>query len=100
MLLTNSSLEASNARVLAFGASAGAIFAVQKAMTELVKTTITVEQKLTDISALLNVTDKEFKRFSDGLFQVARNTGLAFGEVVDSAMNLQDKVRVLQKHLN
>ena len=79
------SLEASNARVLAFGASAGAIFAVQKAMTELVKTTITVEQKLTDISALLNVTDKEFKRFSDGLFQVARNTGLAFGEVADSA---------------
>ncbi len=79
------SLEASNARVLAFGASAGAIFAVQKAMTELVKTTITVEQKLTDINALLNVTDKEFKRFSDGLFQVARNTGTAFGEVADSA---------------
>ena len=47
--------------VLAFGASAGAIFAVQKAMTELVKTTITVEQKLTDINALLNVSDKQFK---------------------------------------
>ena len=43
------SLEASNARVLAFGASAGAIFAVQKAMTELVKTTITVEQNKTGV---------------------------------------------------
>ena len=79
------SLEASNARVLAFGASAGAIFAVQKAMSELVKTTITVEQKLTDINALLNVSDKQFKKFSDGLFQVARQTGTAFGEVADSA---------------
>ena len=79
------SLEASNARVLAFGASAGAIFAVEKAMSELVKTTITVEQKLTDINVLLNVSDKQFKRFSDGLFQVARQTGTAFGEVADSA---------------
>ena len=79
------SLAASNARVLAFGASAGAIFAVQKAMTELVKTTITVEQKLTDINALLNVSDKQFKKFSDGLFDVARKTGTAFGEVAESA---------------
>ena len=39
------SLEASNARVLAFGASAGAMFAVQKAMQELVKTTITLERQ-------------------------------------------------------
>ena len=62
------SLEASNARVLAFGASAGAIFAVQKAMSELVKTTISVEQALTDINVLLNVSNKDFKKFSDGLF--------------------------------
>ena len=79
------SLEASNARVLAFGASAGAIFAVQKAMQELVKTTISVEQALTDINVLLNVSDKDFKKFSDGLFEIARKTGTAFGQVAESA---------------
>ena len=79
------SLEASNARVLAFGASAGAIFAVQKAMSELVKTTISVEQALTDINVLLNVSNKDFKKFSDGLFEVARKTGTAFGQVAESA---------------
>ena len=36
----NKSLEASNARVIAFGASAGAIFAVQKAFTSLIASTI------------------------------------------------------------
>ena len=75
------SLEASNARVLAFGASAGAIFAVQKAMQELVKTTISVEQALTDINVLLNASDKQFKKFSDGLFDVAKRTGTAFASV-------------------
>ena len=79
------SLEASNARVLAFGASAGAIFAVEKAMSELVKTTISVEQALTDINVLLGASNKEFKRFSDGLFQVARQTGTAFNQVAESA---------------
>ena len=94
------SLEASNARVLAFGASAGAIFAVQKAMQELVKTTISVEQALTDINVLLNVSDKNFKRFSDGLFEVAKKTGTAFGEVAESAnefarqgLNVEDTLK-------
>ena len=41
----NKSLMASNARVLAFGASAGAIMAVSKGFTELVKATINVEKK-------------------------------------------------------
>ena len=81
----NKSLEASNARVIAFGASAGAIFAVQKAMSELVKTTIKVEQQLTNIQVLLNATGKDFERFSNGLFKAAKATGNSFYQVAESA---------------
>ena len=81
----NKSLEASNARVIAFGASAGAIFAVQKAMSEMVRTTIKVEQHLTNIRVLLGATAKDFERFSDGLYKAAKATGSSFYEVAESA---------------
>ena len=79
------SLEASNARVVAFGASAGAIYALERAMSQLVTTTIEVEQAFTNIRALTNSSTKEFKRLGDGLFNVAKNTGLAFKDVAESA---------------
>ena len=44
------SLKASNARVLAFGASAGAILAVRKAFTATVKSMVEVEKSLQDIT--------------------------------------------------
>ena len=81
----NKSLEASNARVIAFGASAGAIFAVQKAMQSLVRTAIEVEQQFREINVLFNLSAKNFKRFGDGLFKVAKQTGTAFNEVAESA---------------
>ena len=81
----NKSLEASNARVIAFGASAGAIFAVQSAMSALVKTTIQVEQQLKNIEVLLGATDKEFRRFSEGLYKTAQATGKSFADVAASA---------------
>ena len=80
----NKSLEASNARVIAFGASAGAIFAVQRALEALVKTTINVEQKLTNIQALLGTTGKEFQRLSDGLYKAAASTGMSFDQTAES----------------
>lgn len=81
----NKSLEASNARVVAFGASAGLIFAVQKSFTALVATTIEVEKSLTDINIVLNTSSKGIKQFGDQLFDVARNTGAAFKDVAGAA---------------
>ena len=81
----NKSLEASNARVIAFGASAGAIFAFFMAMSEMVRTTIKVEQHLTNIRVLLGATAKDFERFSDGLYKAAKATGSSFYEVAESA---------------
>ena len=52
------SLDASNARVLAFGASAGAILAVKKAFVVTVKSAIEVEKSLQDINVILGATSQ------------------------------------------
>ena len=46
------SLDASNARVLAFGASAGAIYALSRSFKFLVDSMIQVEKELKDIGAI------------------------------------------------
>jgi len=84
----NKSLEASNARVIAFGASAGAIFAVQKALSSLVSSTIEVEKLLTDINVLLNLSSGSLEKFGNSLFSVAKNTGQTFSVVAEAAAEL------------
>jgi len=82
------SLDASNARVVAFGASAGAIYAVQKALTETVKAAISVEKTLADINVILGVSNKSLAQFSDKLFKVAAQTGQSFQSVAEAATEL------------
>jgi len=79
------SLAASNARVIAFGASAGAIYAVQKAFQETIKSVIDVEKALTDINVILNVSQKSLNEFGSGLFKIAKDTGTSFQEVTRAA---------------
>jgi TP901 family phage tail tape measure protein len=79
------SLAASNARVIAFGASAGAIFAVQKAFSETIKSVIDIEKALTDVNVILNVSQKSLANFGTRLFDIAKNTGLSFAEVARAA---------------
>jgi TP901 family phage tail tape measure protein len=80
------SLDASNARVLAFGASAGAIFAIQKGFENLVKTTINVQKNLTDINTILGLSAKNLSNFGDQLFKVAGQTGQSFETVSQAAV--------------
>jgi len=82
------SLEASNARVIAFGASASAIYAVQKALSESVKSAIEVEKALKDINVILNLTDQSLSEFGTSLFDIAKNTGNAFSTVATAATEL------------
>ena len=84
----NKSLEASNARVLAFGASAGAIFAVQRALGETLKSAISVEKALKDINVVLNVSSKSLAQFGDSLFKIAKDTGQSFDAVATAATEL------------
>lgn len=81
----NKSLEASNARVIAFGASAGLIMGVNRAMKAMVTSTIKVEKTLLDINVVMGLTTKQLQKVSKGMFDVARNTGQGF-DVVGEAM--------------
>jgi TP901 family phage tail tape measure protein len=82
------SLDASNARVIAFGASAGSIFAVEKAFVNLIKSTIDVQKSLTDINIILNTTSKGLGKFGADLFTVAKDTGQSFQSVAEAATEL------------
>ena len=84
----NKSLEASNARVLAFGASAGLVFGVNKAFEGLLKSAVDVQKALTDINVIFNRTDSSLAQFGDSLFDIAKNTGQSFTEVTKAATEL------------
>jgi TP901 family phage tail tape measure protein len=81
----NKSLDASNARVIAFGASAGIIFGVERAFTALVSSTIEVQKSLQDINVILNASQANLQKFGGELFNIARNTGQSFQEVAKAA---------------
>ena len=82
------SLDASNARVIAFGASAGLIYTVEKAFTSLIKSTIDVQKSLTDINVILNVSSNTLNQFGNSLFDIAKNTGQTFDVVAQAATEL------------
>ena len=82
------SLDASNARVIAFGASAGAIYTVQRAFTSLISSTIDVQKSLTDINVILGASQKTLGQFGDQLFEIAKNSGQAFSTVATAAGEL------------
>ena len=82
------SLAASNARVIAFGASASAIYAIQRALSATVKSAIEVERTLADINVILNASGSGLRKFGDELFKIAGNTGQSFAEVAKAATEL------------
>ncbi len=82
------SLEASNARVLAFGASAGALFAVQAALKGIIVAGIDVEKALADVNVILNASSSRLETFSGELFNIAKNTSQSFFEVAKAASEL------------
>jgi TP901 family phage tail tape measure protein len=81
----NKSLDASNARVIAFGASAGIIFGVERAFGALVQATIEVQKSLQDINVILNASQSQLQAFGSQLFSIAKNTGQSFQEVAKAA---------------
>ena len=82
------SLEASNARVLAFGASVAVINNLSQAFGALVSNTIKVEATFAKINTILGGTEKQLSQFGRGIFQVAKNTATSFDEVSEGALEL------------
>ena len=79
------SLDASTARVFAFGATTAVISGVSQAFKALVGTTIEVEKRLIEIKSIFGGTASEFQGFRDDIFQVAKSTGQSFSAVADGA---------------
>ena len=97
------SMEAANARVLAFGASVGVLSAVTRGFKELVTTTIEVEKSLTSINSILGTTTAQLNTFKKEIFDVARNTEQSFATVATAALELSRqglKAEEVTKRLN
>ena len=82
------SMAAANARVIAFGASAGLIIQVQRALKETVKATIEVEKSLADINVVLNTNSANLQKFGNQLFNIAGKTGQSFKTIAVGATEL------------
>lgn len=93
------SLEAANARVLAFGASVGVVNAVTNAFKSLVNSTIEVEKAITAISVVGDQFAGKNKQLSQGLFSIAKATGQSFAEVSKAALEFSRQGLDLEKTL-
>ena len=80
------SMEAANARVLAFGASVGVINAISNAFKNLVTSTVEVEKSLTEIKIIGNETFSDLNRTSAGLFGIAKQLGVSYKDAADSTL--------------
>lgn len=82
------SLDASTARVFAFGATTVVLNSVTQAFKQMVSSTIEVEKRLTEINAIFQQTESVMNSFRESIFDVAKSTGQAFSTVADAAGEL------------
>jgi TP901 family phage tail tape measure protein len=79
------SMEAANARILAFGASMAIINGVADAFKGMVRNMVEVEKSMADINVVMGLSAQNLDKFGDGLFKVAKETGAAFRVAADAA---------------
>lgn len=79
------SMEAANARIIAFGASMAIINGVSDAFKAMVKNVIEVEKSLADINVVMGLSTNNLDKFSSSLFKVAKETGAAFNVAAEAA---------------
>ena len=93
------SLDAANARVLAFGASVGVVNTLSNAFKSLVASTIEVEKAITAISVVGDQFAGKNKQLSQGLFTIAKATGQSFQEVSKAALEFSRQGLSLEQTL-
>ena len=79
------SMEAANARIIAFGASMAIINGVGDAFKAMVRDLVQVEKALADINVVMGLSSANLDKFSSGLFRVAKETGAAFNIAAQAA---------------
>lgn len=96
----NKSLEASNARVIAFGASAGLIMQVDRALKAMVSSAMKVEKAMADVNVVMNASNKTLEQFGRGMFKVAKDTAQSFDTVAEAATELARQGLGMEKTLS
>jgi TP901 family phage tail tape measure protein len=81
-----SALAASNARVVAFGASTAVLGGVIRSFKEIVNVTIEVEKNLAEINRVFGLSTAQLQKFSSALFEVSKATSSSFGEASKAAL--------------
>ena len=79
-------LAASNARVIAFGASTAVLGGVIRSFKELATVTIDVEKNLADINRVFGLTTSQLQKFSTDLFSVGKQTASTFDDASKAAL--------------
>jgi len=79
-------LAASNARVIAFGASTAVLGGVIRSFKELANVTIEVEKSLADINRVFGLTTNQLQKFSTDLFSVSKQTASTFDDASKAAL--------------
>lgn len=80
------SMEAANARILAFGASMAIINGISNTFKAMVVNLVEVEKALADINVVMGLSTENLQAFSSGLFNAAKETGQAFKVASDAAV--------------
>jgi TP901 family phage tail tape measure protein len=82
------SMDASAARVFAFGAAVGIINGISSAFKNMIDSAREVEKALKDVQVVMAATNSEMAQFGQGIFDVAKNTASSFSTVSESAIEL------------
>ena len=93
------SLEASNARVIAFGASVGIINAVSNAFKSLVIQTMEVQKQMTEINVVMQTGTEGLQKMQTGLFKIAKETAQSFSVVTEAALEFSRQGLSMEKTL-
>ena len=82
----DSALAASNARVIAFGASTAVIGGISKAFRDLAKTTVEVGKQFADINRILQLSSKGLEKFGNQLFEISKKNATSFEDSAKAAL--------------
>ena len=81
-----SALKASNARVLAFGASTAVLGGSVKIFKEIANITIEIEKSLADVNRVLGLSTSGLQKFSTELFSISKQTASSFDDATKAAL--------------
>jgi TP901 family phage tail tape measure protein len=94
------SMEAANARVLAFGASVGVINAISNVFKNLISSTVEVEKSLTEIRIIGNETFRDLSKASAGVFANAKQLGVSYKDAADATLEFARQGKGLNESLD